>query len=127
MSVTTKPFWVTAWRSEGIPEDVIVRFYERYGAPSPDLTEAILSDDNRMGIGKLSIPYSNLEVKRHDIEMLLDKLGYPIRSIAEIQIDFAADTLERGAKGLAFATVAIPIAVVGSVVGGAIMIVRALQ
>ena len=117
-------FWVNAWRNEGVPEDVIRRFYERYGEPSPELTEALLSDDRNMGIGMLTIPYSNPEVAQHDCEMLLAKMGYPISNIAETQGRFFGGTLLRGVKGAGFATVAIPIAVLGSVVGGVIMIVR---
>lgn len=119
--------WVTEWRNAGIPENIIREFYDKYGVPTPELTEALINDDRMIGIGKLTLPYSNDEIIQHDIRMLLSKLGWPISSAVQIQTDFAADTLERGAKGLAFATVAIPIAVVGSVVGGAIMIYRALQ
>lgn len=112
-----KPFWVTAWRAEGIPEDVIDRFYKRYGAPSPELTEAILNDDNLMGVGKLSIPYTNDEVKRHDIEMLLAKLGYPITTNLETQGEFVEETLERTGKAVVYAVLGVPIAVVGGTVG----------
>lgn len=118
--------WVTQWREAKIPEQIIRAFYDKYGVPSPELTEVLIKDKVTIGLGKLSLPYTNPEVTMHDYRMLLAKLGWPVSSIAETQIDFATETLERGAKGLAFATVAIPIAVVGSVVGAGIMIWRAI-
>lgn len=118
--------WVTAWRKNGIPEDIIIRFYQKYGEPPLALTYKILTDDNRIGIGKLSLPYTNDEVTHHDLEMLLSKFGYPITSIAETQLDFATKTLEHGAGDLIFGVLSPGIALVGAGAGLAIMIWRAM-
>lgn len=112
-----KPFWVTAWRAEGIPEDVIVRFYERYGAPSPELTEAILSDDNRMGIGKLSIDYTNEDIRRHDKEMFLAEHGFPITTNLETQAEFLEENVKRAVSGILWGIIGVPVGVVGGVGG----------
>lgn len=121
-----KQLWVIRWRSAGVPESVVTRFYERYGAPPEGLTQQVIQDDGRMGIGVLSIPYSPAEVRVHDLEMLLDKLGFPITSIAQTQEEFGEGTLKAGGLGAIIAATAIPVAVVGCLAGAGIMAWRHL-
>lgn len=121
-----KVSWVTTWRRARIPDDIINKFYKIYGEPLPEITEAVIMDDGRIGIWKFSWNYTNNEVTHHDLEMLLSKLGYPITTIAETQLDFAAKTLQHGAKDLIFGVLSPEIALIGSLVGLGIMIWRAM-
>lgn len=113
-----------ALRNAGVSPWIVDALGEKYPDIPGHIIYQIVNDDRRMGIGNLSIPYSNPEVSDHDTCMLLDRLGYRITTIAETQGRFFGGTILRGLRGAGFASVALPIAVVGSVVGGVIMIVR---
>lgn len=113
-----------ALRNQHVPEWIIERLGVLYEDIPGHIIYELIEDDNRMGIGKLSVPYSNEETRTHDLVMLLHKKGYSIETNFNAQKQFALDTLERGVKGLGFAAVAFPVAVVGSVVGGAIWVFR---
>jgi hypothetical protein len=116
--------WVAKWREGGVPADITRKFYELYGVPSEKLTFLMINDDKRIGIGWLSLPYSNQEITSHDLRMLLARENLPIASVIEIQSDFLGGTLWRGVKSLAFAIAAVPVAVVGATVGSVIQIFR---
>jgi hypothetical protein len=118
--------WIVTWRNNRIPESIIRAFYDKYGVPSPELTEVLIKDKVTIGLGKLSLPYTNPEITMHDYRMLLAKLGWPVASIAETQTDFAIETLKRGAGGLIFGVLSPGIALVGASVGLGIMIWRAM-
>lgn len=119
-----KADWVAKWREAGVPASITRKFYELYGMPSPRLTKLIATDDRRIGIGWLSLPYSNYEITAHDLKMLLDREDFPIDSIITINAEFLGDTLWRGVKSLVFAIAAVPVAVVGATVGSVIQIFR---
>lgn len=112
--------WVTRWRKAGIPEEIVERFYTCWGVPPEKVTQAMINDDGRMGLGKLSIPYSPEEVKIHDWETLLHALGYPITSNWETESKFAGHTMERAVGDILYIA-AVPVIIVAGTVVASVM------
>lgn len=108
-----------------MPEDIIQRFYRCHGAPPEHVTRAIIADDGQAGIGKLKLGTSEA-VKRHDLEMLLAKMGYPITSNAQTQGSFLGRSIKQTAEHLYLAPRDLVFGVIGASVGAVIWAVRDL-
>lgn len=115
--------WREAWKASGVSDWIIDQFEHRYGAPPIWLTELVVNDDKKCGIGKLTLG-SSPDCAEHDVIMLLDKHGFRIEPIAQTQYRFLVHSIAIGIVGAATAIVALPKGIVGATVGGIMQIVR---
>jgi hypothetical protein len=115
--------WIQRWMDAEVPYEIINRFYDIYGAPPSYITEAIIEDEFQAGIGPIKLGTSEA-VKRHDLEMLLAKLGYPITSNAQTQGSFLGRSLKQTAEHLYLAPRDLVFGVIGASVGAVIWVVR---
>ena len=115
--------WVRQWQDAGVPPDITLVFYNRYGAPPDYVTQAVINDDFQAGIGPIKLGTSDA-VKRHDIEHLLHKLGYPVSNIPEVQLGFLGRSAKQAVTHLYLAPRDLVFGVVGATVGAAIMVWR---
>lgn len=115
--------WVTRWRAAGIDEQIIDKFYVMHGVPPDWLTQKILNDDKRAGIGPIKLD-SSPSIANHDIEMLLAKEGYAVTGNFQTQGRFVGGIIGEGIVGLLTASRALPYALIGGTVGGIIWAVR---
>jgi len=114
--------WVWAWKRKGVSDEVIRRFYRKYGEPPLWLTERVLGDDAMCGIGPIRLG-TNRACASHDFEMLLDSLGYPVWGMFRTAGRYAAGSARIVVDGV-FALVAGP---VGTVAGVLIQAARRLR
>lgn len=100
-----------------VPFAIIKKLVQHYEYIPSDVIYAVMTDDRRMGIGNLSIRYTNEEIAAHDISMKFAGLGWPVFGNMETQLKFLAGNIRRSATGFLWFVVGIPVGVVGATVG----------